>query len=41
MWQMIFNDPIVWGALLGLGVVLALCGYYLYMFLHHPFHEDK
>ncbi|MFC6438620.1 hypothetical protein [Bowmanella sp. JS7-9] len=41
MLQMLLNDPIVWGSLLGLAVVIGLCGYYLYMFLHHPFEKDQ
>ncbi|MCU4674880.1 hypothetical protein N7931_04465 [Catenovulum sp. 2E275] len=31
--QMLLADPVVWGSLLGLTVVLALCGYYVWLFL--------
>lgn len=35
MWQLILSDPVAWGSLLGLSVVVALCGYYVYLFLHN------
>lgn len=35
MWQLITNDPVVWGSLLGLTIVIGLCGYYVYLFLHN------
>ena len=31
--QMLLADPVVWGSLLGLTVVLSLCGYYVWLFL--------
>ncbi|WP_277816395.1 hypothetical protein [Neptunicella marina] len=35
MLEMILKDPIVWGSLLGLAIVVGLCGYYVYLFLHN------
>lgn len=35
MLALILNDPVVWGALLGLGVTVGICLYYLYLFLHN------
>lgn len=39
MLNLLFNDPIAWGSLLGLGIVVALCGYYVYLFVHNT-NED-
>lgn len=36
MFRLIFQDPVVWGSLLGLFVVLAICGYYAWMFITKP-----
>ncbi|NTS75691.1 DUF3149 domain-containing protein [Catenovulum sp. SM1970] len=33
VWQQIISDPIVWGSILGIGIVCALCGYYVWLFL--------
>ena len=35
MFDLILNDPVAWGALLGLSTVVALCGYYVYLFIHN------
>ncbi|MFC3646319.1 hypothetical protein [Planctobacterium marinum] len=35
MLDLLFNDPVAWGSLLGLGIVVALCGYYVYLFMHN------
>lgn len=39
MWSMLMNDPVIWGSLLGLGVVVAICAYYLYLFIHNTNHN--
>jgi drug/metabolite transporter (DMT)-like permease len=35
MWDLILTDPVAWGSILGIGVVVAICGYYLYLFMHN------
>ncbi|GAA0343502.1 hypothetical protein GCM10009092_05130 [Bowmanella denitrificans] len=35
MLELILNDPVAWGSLLGLGVVLAICFYYVYLFIRN------
>ncbi len=35
MIELLAKDPVVWGSLLGLGIVVALCGYYVYLFIHN------
>ncbi|WP_139302535.1 DUF3149 domain-containing protein [Thalassotalea sp. PP2-459] len=30
---MLFNDPIVYISIIGLGVVLGICGFYVYFFI--------
>lgn len=37
MLDLIFNDPVAWGSILGIGVVVAICGYYLYLFTHNTY----
>lgn len=32
---MIFSDPVVWGSLLGILIMLVMSGYYTYMFVHN------
>ncbi|WP_267494300.1 hypothetical protein [Fluctibacter halophilus] len=39
MLSIMMKDPVVWGSLLGLGVVIGICAYYLYLFVHNT-HED-
>jgi drug/metabolite transporter (DMT)-like permease len=39
MWDLFLNDPVAWGSILGIGVVVAICGYYLYLFVHNV-HEN-
>lgn len=35
MWNLILHDPVVWGSLLGIAIVVAMCFYYLYLFIHN------
>ncbi|WP_338293427.1 hypothetical protein [Planctobacterium marinum] len=39
MLSLLFNDPVAWGSLLGLTIVVALCGYYVYLFMHNTNHN--
>ncbi|WP_343861054.1 hypothetical protein [Aliiglaciecola litoralis] len=39
MLELLFNDPVAWGALLGLGIVVAICAYYLYLFVYNANHD--
>ncbi|WP_448549594.1 DUF3149 domain-containing protein [Thalassotalea fusca] len=33
--DMLLNDPIVLYSFVGLGIVLGICGYYIYYFIKH------
>lgn len=35
MWELILTDPVAWGSILGIGVVVTLCAYYAYLFIHN------
>jgi hypothetical protein len=35
MLSMIFSDPVVWGSLLGILIMLIMAGYYTYLFIHN------
>lgn len=35
MLELIFSDPVAWGSLLGIGVVVGICAYYVYLFIHN------
>jgi hypothetical protein len=39
MLDLVIHDPIVWGSLLGLGVVVGLGAYYLYLFVYNTNHD--
>ena len=41
MLELLLKDPVVWGSLLGLGIVVALCGYYAYLFVHNANLDEK
>jgi len=38
--NMLLNDPVVYISLIGLAIVLGICGYYVYYFMKH-ISEDK
>lgn len=40
MFELLIKDPVVWGSLLGLAIVVALCGYYTYLFIHNANEEQ-
>ena len=35
MFELLLSDPVAWGSILGIGVVVAICAYYVYLFLHN------
>ncbi|MFT4652617.1 MAG: putative membrane protein [Patiriisocius sp.] len=35
MWNLIFSDPVVWGSILGIVVMLGMGGFYVYLFVHN------
>lgn len=35
MLTMLLKDPVVWGSLLGILIMLIMCGYYAYLFIHN------
>lgn len=35
MWNLLIHDPVAWGSLGGLAIVVGLCAYYLYLFVHN------
>ena len=43
MLSMIFGDPVVWGSLLGILIMVIMGAYYTYMFVHNsdPDHDDE
>ncbi|GGW74217.1 DUF3149 domain-containing protein [Alteromonas halophila] len=36
-----FADPVVWGSLLGIFIIVVMMGYYTYLFMHNSADEDK
>ncbi|MEP4889388.1 MAG: hypothetical protein ABJV04_05145 [Aliiglaciecola sp.] len=39
MFALLLKDPVVWGSLLGLSVVVGICAYYTYLFVHNTSHD--
>ncbi|WP_339724155.1 DUF3149 domain-containing protein [uncultured Paraglaciecola sp.] len=35
MWDLILNDPVAWGSILGIGMIVVMAGYYAYLFIHN------
>lgn len=35
------NDPVVWGSLLGIGIMIGMMVYYTYLFMHNSAEVDK
>ena len=35
MWDLILHDPVAWGSLLGIAIMVALGIYYFYLFIHN------
>ena len=40
MWAMI-KDPVVWGSLLGIGIIVGMMVYYTYLFMHNSADQSK
>ncbi|WP_269822318.1 hypothetical protein [Alteromonas sp. IB21] len=40
LWTMM-KDPVVWGSLLGIGIIVAMMMYYTYLFMHNSADESK
>lgn len=37
----LFADPVVWGSLLGIFIIIVMAIYYTYMFVHNSADPDK
>jgi uncharacterized membrane protein len=35
MLELILHDPVAWGSLLGIGIMVGMAAYYLYLFIHN------
>ncbi|GAC17000.1 DUF3149 domain-containing protein [Paraglaciecola arctica] len=35
MWDLILHDPVAWGSILGIGIMVAMAAYYVYLFIHN------
>jgi len=35
LFNMLLNDPVVLSAMIGLGILFGICGYYVYYFIKH------
>ena len=40
MWAMI-KDPVVWGSLLGIGIIVGMMVYYTYLFMQNSADQSK
>lgn len=41
MINLLLTDPVAWGSILGIGIVVAMCVYYAYMFIVNSADETK
>ncbi|RDV25157.1 DUF3149 domain-containing protein [Alteromonas aestuariivivens] len=41
MLMTMFKDPVVWGSLLGIFIVIMMMGYYTYLFMHNSADHNK
>ena len=41
MFMTMLKDPVVWGSLLGIGIIVAMMVYYTYLFMHYSGIDDK
>ncbi len=39
MLDLIFSDPVVWGSILGIAVMVVMAGYYAYLFISNVKHD--
>lgn len=35
MLELILNDPVAWGSILGIGIMVVMFAYYAYLFIHN------
>ena len=35
MWNLLISDPVVWGSILGIFIMLGMAAYYVYLFVHN------
>lgn len=35
MLDLILHDPVAWGSILGISIIVAMAGYYAYLFIHN------
>lgn len=41
MLNLLLTDPVAWGSVLGIIIVVLMCLYYAYMFIHNSADENK
>lgn len=41
MWMAMFKDPVVWGSLLGIFIIVVMMAYYTYLFVHNSADQNK
>ncbi|MEW9798178.1 DUF3149 domain-containing protein [Alteromonas lipolytica] len=41
MLMSMLSDPVVWGSLLGIAIIVGMMGYYTYLFMHNSADHDK
>lgn len=41
MFLQMLSDPVVWGSLLGIFIIVVMMGYYTYLFMHNSADENK
>lgn len=41
MFMTMLKDPVVWGSLLGIFIIVVMMVYYTYLFMHNSADEDK
>ncbi|AYA66510.1 MAG: hypothetical protein CL587_18485 [Alteromonadaceae bacterium] len=41
MWLTMLKDPVVWGSLLGIFIVVLMMCYYTWLFMHNSAGPDK
>ena len=39
MLDLVLSDPVAWGSILGIGIVVAMCCFYVYLFIHNTNHR--
>jgi hypothetical protein len=35
MWELILHDPVAWGSILGIFIMVIMGAYYAYLFVHN------